>query len=77
MGLYRQFSARGAEPLCLLKCEYFLPSIVSSLIDEGKAQVRMLHSADKWYGVTYKEDKPEVVAAIARMTAEGLYPAEF
>ena len=60
-----------------LKCEYFLPSIVSSLIDEGKAQVRMLHSADKWYGVTYKEDKPEVVAAIARMTAEGLYPAEF
>ena len=60
-----------------LKCEYFLPSIVSSLIDEGKAQVRMLHSTDKWYGVTYKEDKPEVVAAIARMTAEGLYPAEF
>lgn len=60
-----------------LKCEYFLPSIVSSLIDEGKAQVRMLHSADKWYGVTYKEDKPEVVAAIARMTAEELYPAEF
>ena len=60
-----------------LKCEYFLPSIVSSLIDEGKAQVRMLHSADKWYGVTYKEDKPEVVAAIARMTAEGLYPSEF
>lgn len=60
-----------------LKCEYFLPSIVSSLIDEGKAQVRMLHSADKWYGVTYKEDKPEVVAAIARMTAEGIYPAEF
>ena len=60
-----------------LKCEYFLPSIVSSLIDEGKAQVRMFHSADKWYGVTYKEDKPEVVAAIARMTAEGLYPSEF
>lgn len=60
-----------------LKCEYFLPSIVSALIDEGKAQVRMLHSADKWYGVTYKEDKPEVVSAIARMTAEGLYPAEF
>ena len=60
-----------------LKCEYFLPSIVSSLIDEGKAQVRMLHSADKWYGVTYKEDKPEVVAAIARMTAEGIYSAEF
>lgn len=60
-----------------LKCEYFLPSIVSALIDEGKAQVRMLHSADKWYGVTYKEDKPEVVSAIARMTAEGLYPSEF
>lgn len=60
-----------------LKCEYFLPSIVSELIGEGKATVQMLHSADKWYGVTYKQDKPEVVAAIAQMTEQGLYPAAF
>lgn len=74
-----RFSGFLAEnlPVNPLKCEYFLPSIVSALIDEGKAAVRVLHSADKWYGVTYKADKPEVVAAIARMTEQGLYPAVF
>ena len=57
-----------------LKGEYFLPSVVSQLIAEEKAQVKVLHSRDKWYGVTYKEDKPVVVAAIAEKTAQGLYP---
>ena len=57
-----------------LKGEYFLPSVVSALIDENKARVQVLTSKDKWYGVTYKEDKPVVVAAIAAKTAEGLYP---
>ena len=57
-----------------LKCEYFLPLVVTELLDEGKAKVRLLHSTDKWYGVTYREDKPVVVDAIARMTREGLYP---
>ena len=41
---------------------------------EDKATVSVLKSADKWYGVTYKEDKPVVVAAIQRMKDEGLYP---
>ena len=44
-----------------LKCEYFLPSVVSELINEGKAEVKVLCSADKWYGVTYKEDKETVI----------------
>lgn len=57
-----------------LKCEYFLPSVVSALIDEDKAEVRVLRSADKWYGVTYKEDKKTVVEAIAAMKARGDYP---
>ncbi len=57
-----------------LKGEYFLPSVVTQLLDEGKAKVKVLRSADKWYGVTYREDKPVVVAAIADMTARGLYP---
>lgn len=56
------------------KAEYFLPSVVSQLIDEGKARVKVLRSEDKWYGVTYREDKPAVVAAIAEKTASGLYP---
>ena len=58
-----------------VKGEYFLPSVVSALIEEGKARVKVLRSRDRWYGVTYHEDKPVVVAAIARMTQEGLYPA--
>ena len=56
------------------KAEYFLPTVVEQLIGEGKAQVRVLLSEDKWYGVTYREDKPTVVAAIAEKTQAGLYP---
>ena len=57
-----------------LKGEYFLPSVVSRLIGEGKARVKVLRSEDKWYGVTYREDKPTVVEAIAEKTRKGLYP---
>lgn len=57
-----------------LKCEYFLPFLVDELLKEHKAQVTVEKSMDKWYGVTYKEDKPVVVAAIQRMKDEGIYP---
>ena len=56
------------------KGEYFLPSVVTQLLEEGKARVKVLRSTDKWYGVTYRDDKPVVVQAIADMTAKGLYP---
>ncbi|MEG1366475.1 MAG: sugar phosphate nucleotidyltransferase [Oscillospiraceae bacterium] len=61
-------------PVNPLKCEYFLPSVVSQLVESDKAQVKVLRSGDKWYGVTYKEDKPVVMAAIAEKTASGMYP---
>ena len=57
-----------------MKCEYFLPAVVSTLLEEGRATVAVLASTDKWYGVTYKEDKPVVVQAIRKMKAEGRYP---
>ena len=57
-----------------MKGEYLLPTLVGQLIREGRASVRALSSGEKWFGVTYQEDKPAVSAAIARMTAEGLYP---
>ncbi len=57
-----------------LKCEYFLPFVVDELLNEGKATVQVLKSLDKWYGVTYKEDKPVVVAAIQALKDKGLYP---
>ena len=57
-----------------MKCEYFLPTVVSNLLAADKATVKVLSSADKWYGVTYKEDKPVVMAAIKAMKDSGLYP---
>ena len=56
-----------------MKCEYFLPAVVSELLGEGRAAAVVLKSPDKWYGMTYKEDKPVVAAAIRRMKDEGLY----
>lgn len=57
-----------------LKCEYFLPFVVDELLKEGKAEVTVLKSVDRWYGVTYKEDKQMVTDAIQRMKDEGIYP---
>ena len=56
------------------KKEYLLPTIVNGLLHEGKAQLKVLSSTDRWYGVTYAADKPMVVAALKALTAEGKYP---
>lgn len=60
-----------------LKAEYFLPTAVGKLLNDDKASVRVLTSQDKWYGVTYKEDKEMVVEAIAGLKKQGLYPEKF
>lgn len=57
-----------------LKCEYFLPEVVGNLIRDGKADVKVLRSSDRWYGVTYKEDKETVVNAIRELKRKGVYP---
>ena len=62
-------------PVNPLKCEYYLPSVVTAALQQGKADVRVLTSTDKWHGITYREDKPELVAALQQMSAQGLYPA--
>ena len=64
-------------PVNPLKCEYFLPTVVNNLIDQERATVTVLKSLDRWFGVTYKEDKPVVVAAIRKMEEDGKYPKEF
>lgn len=58
-----------------LKCEYFLPFVVDELLKEGRATVAVEKSQDKWFGVTYKEDKPMVMAAIQKLKDQGVYPA--
>ncbi len=59
------------------KCEFFLPSVVAELISEGKADVKVIDNTDKWYGVTYKEDKEMVTAAFEELKEKGVYPVEF
>ena len=58
-----------------MKKEFLLPMTVGELLKEGKANVKVLSTADKWYGVTYAADKPLVVAALIEKTEQGLYPA--
>lgn len=57
-----------------LKAEYLLPKVIDKLIQEKKAEVKVLESGDKWFGVTYQEDKAAVVAAIRRLVDDGVYP---
>lgn len=57
------------------KAEIYLPFVVNSLLESGRAQVRVLSSQDKWYGVTYQEDRQTVVDALAAMTEAGQYPS--
>ena len=57
-----------------LKSEYLLPTIIGGLLEEKKLSVRVLKSKDKWFGVTYKEDKVDVVDAINNLIETGVYP---
>ncbi len=57
-----------------LKSECFLPIEVGRLVKEGKASVKVLSSADQWFGVTYKEDKPFVMDSIRKLKEAGVYP---
>ena len=57
-----------------IKSEYLLPTIVDHLSNSGRANVSVLETTDKWFGVTYKEDKPVVVESIKKLIAEGKYP---
>ncbi len=59
-----------------LKCEYYLPSVVTAALEAGDAAVTVLTSPDRWHGITYREDKPELMEALARMSREGLYPQD-
>ena len=74
--LAEQFPGFLAEqvPANPLKAEFLLPRSVDALLKQGKASVKILKSADKWYGVTYAEDKPMVVAALAELAKQGKYP---
>ncbi|TAG29128.1 MAG: nucleotidyltransferase [Verrucomicrobia bacterium] len=57
------------------KAEFYLPLVVNELLSAGEAHVRVLPAADSWFGVTYRDDKPRVQAALAALVASGAYPS--
>ncbi len=68
----RGLDAEGVNPE---KAEFYLPFVVDSLMKQGAADAKVMKTADKWYGMTYKEDHDAVIAAIADMTKNGKYPS--
>jgi len=64
---------RANEP-SIIKAEFLIPEVVGSLVREKKARVKVLSNSERWYGVTYPEDRPRVQAAIRELVARGLYP---
>lgn len=69
--LLREFLGRVAEQP---KAEFYLPAAVSEMIARGQATVRVLPTAASWFGVTYRDDKPRVMAALAELVQRGVYP---
>lgn len=57
----------------LLKAEYLLPIYIDELLQQGKVSVKVLDSHDKWFGVTYKEDKESVMEAFRNLIEKGVY----
>lgn len=71
-GQFREFlAARGTEP----KSEFYLPGSVSAMIARGEAMVRVLPTDSAWFGITFRDDKPRVQAALAELVQAGRYPA--
>ncbi len=69
---FRDFlAAKGGDS----KAEFYLPAAVAGMVARTTATVRVLPTASAWFGVTYREDKPRVQAAISELVASGMYPA--
>jgi dTDP-glucose pyrophosphorylase len=65
-------NAKGGE----LKSEWYIPDIVTRMMENGETKIKVLNSDAQWFGVTYPEDRPMVVTALQEMHAKGQYPAE-
>lgn len=68
---FKEFLTKNADNI---KAEYGIPTMVNRLIQEGTSTIDVLETPCKWFGVTYKEDRPSVVAKIQQLINEGVYP---
>ena len=57
-----------------LKSECYIPATVGELVTSGQAKCKVLRTNDSWFGVTYREDRPQVVESIRQLVAQGKYP---
>ena len=73
--LFKEFLSNPAN-MSNLKSEFFIPRCVNTLINQKRVSLKVLTSEAKWFGVTYKEDKPEVVSKISKLIADGIYPSK-
>jgi dTDP-glucose pyrophosphorylase len=71
--LFTEFVKANSDSL---KAEFYIPSAIDNLINNSKASVKVLRSDAKWFGVTYKEDKPLVIDKLAQLIKAGIYPAQ-
>ena len=72
--LEREFAAFLKQSANDAKAEFFMPTVVDTLIREGRAACRLLRTPEPWYGVTYPQDKPIVAAGVGKLVAAGVYP---
>lgn len=70
-GLSNFLREKGTNP----KAEYYIPTLVQDRIDAGASRCRVLTSDARWFGITYREDKPRVVDAVRELQTSGVYPA--
>ena len=68
---FREFILKNAQDP---KAEFFIPSVLNDMINTGKAAVTVLSCQAKWFGMTYREDRPEVMAGIRELIGKGEYP---
>lgn len=71
--LEREFKAFLKENINVPKSEFYIPIVIGDLVKNGEKAVKVLVAEDRWYGVTYKEDKPAVVKALGDLVASGAY----
>ncbi len=70
---FKRFLAENGQEL---KSEFYIPTLVSELVEQGKASCKVLDTPAKWFGVTYAEDRPQFVEKINDLVARGIYPAK-
>jgi UTP-glucose-1-phosphate uridylyltransferase len=74
--LKRQFTEFLRENSTNNNAEFYLPFAMNEVIRSGKAHVRVLHTTERWFGVTYREDREMVMNSLKTLVAQGIYPSD-